>query len=212
MNEKGFQFLSAGGMAAMATPFRQQLLAALAEPDSAANLARRFGMSRQRIGYHMRELERAGCIELTGERQQRGLTERLFQVRPLAFVLGPERGAASVSARERFSWAALLSLMAGVIWDLVRLRARADAAGKRLATLALEAEVAFASPRARRAFTEDLLKAVQETVARHHDPEAAEGRRFRVVVGALPVFQESPSPDGATKQQQGSVGHDHTKH
>lgn len=211
MDNKGFQFLTAGGMAAMATPFRQQLLAALAEPDSAANLARRFGMSRQRIGYHMRELEKAGCIELARERQQRGLTERLFQVRPLAFVLGPEHGGSAVTARERYSWAALLSLMAGVIWDLVRLRARADQAGKRLATLALEAEVAFANPTARRAFTEDLLAAVQATVAKHHDPDAAGGRRFRVVLGALPVFEEPVSPEAATTDTR-SVDHDHTKH
>ena len=37
----------------IASPMRRQILEALAEPDSAVNLARRLGMSRQRIGYHM---------------------------------------------------------------------------------------------------------------------------------------------------------------
>ncbi|MBL8987996.1 MAG: helix-turn-helix transcriptional regulator, partial [Gemmatimonadetes bacterium] len=37
---------------------RRQLLEALAEPDSAAGLARRLGLPRQRVNYHLRLLER----------------------------------------------------------------------------------------------------------------------------------------------------------
>ncbi len=57
-----FKILERQELGAMASPFRQQLLHALTTPGSAIGLARRFEMSRQRIGYHMRELERAGCI------------------------------------------------------------------------------------------------------------------------------------------------------
>ena len=81
-----FRILENDDLNAMATPFRQQLLEQLKEPASASGLARRFDMSRQRIGYHMRALEDAGCIEAAGERQARGLTEKLFRARPLAFV------------------------------------------------------------------------------------------------------------------------------
>jgi len=191
MANREFQLLEPDNMAAMSTPFRQQLLAALTEPDSAINLARRFDMSRQRIGYHMRELEKSGCIELAGERQRRGLTERLYQVRPLAFVCGPQQGASDIADDDRFSWSALLSLLAGALWDLVRLRRLADSHGQRLATLALGTEITVASPRARRAFAEDLVSAIEAVVSKHHDPESASGRSFRLLVGAFPKLEES---------------------
>jgi len=186
----GFQILDSDTVSAMASRFRQDLLEALTEPDSAANLARRFDMSRQRIGYHMRELEKAGCIELAGERQQRGLTEKLFRVRPLAYVFGPDLPRARAD-EDRFSWATLLNLIAGALWDLVRLRRGADAAGKRLATLAIETELRFPGPGARRAFTEDLVSAIDTVVARHHQPDAEDGRDFRLVLGAYPA----PAPN-----------------
>ncbi len=180
-----FQILDRAAVTAMSSAFRQELLDALAEPDSAASLARRFDMSRQRIGYHMRELEKAGCIELAGERQQRGLTERLFRVRPLAYVFAP--GARDRRRlQDRYAWVSLLNLLAGALWDLVTLRRRADAADKRLATLAIEAELRFASPAARKAFTADLVTAVESVIARHDQPDAPRGRSFRVVLGAYP--------------------------
>ena len=47
------------------SPDRRRLLSALAEePDSATGLAERLGDSRQRLNYHLRELERAGFLEL----------------------------------------------------------------------------------------------------------------------------------------------------
>lgn len=192
MMNNQFEFLESAGLAAMGTPFRQKLLSALSHPQSASGLARRFEMSRQRIGYHMRELEKAGCIEVAGERQQRGLTERLYQVRPLAYVVGPPAQAPSLARRDRFSWAALLTLLAGAMLDLVRLRRAADASDKRLATLAVDARLRLASPSARRQFTEDLLQAVEAVIAEHDDPESSQGRNFRLVLGALPAV-EAPS-------------------
>ena len=159
---------------------RRKLIDALREPDSAANLARRFDMSRQRIGYHMRELEKAGCIEVTGERPQRGLTERLYQVRPMAFVDG-DAAAEPPKRRDRYSWRALVDLLAQSLCK------RADAAGKRLATLALATDVRFDDPAGRKAFTEDLLDAVEAVVARHHRPGGK--RSFRVALGAYPTLQ-----------------------
>lgn len=195
-----FHVLDDAALAAMASPFRQKLLEALAEPDSAASLARQFDMSRQRIGYHMRELERAGCIQVAEERQQRGLTERLYQVRPLAYVTGPRTKPGLLRRRDRFSWASLLSLLASAIQDLIRLRRAADAADKRLATLALEARVRVADPVARKRFTEELLIAVDTVVAKHHDPHCTQGRNFRLVLGALPEWDDSRTQDETSKE------------
>lgn len=182
-----FRILDAGSMSAVASQFRQELLAALVEPDSAVNLARRFDMSRQRIGYHMRELEKAGCIELVDERQQRGLKERLYQVRPIAYAFAPETSTDRRAVQDRYSWASLLNMIAGALWDLVSLRRRADAADKRLATLAIEANLRFANPKARKEFSQNLINAIEDVVAKHHDPCAGTGRNFRLVMGAYPA-------------------------
>ncbi len=180
-----FTILESDALAAMASPIRQRLLESLSVPDSASGLARRFDMSRQRIGYHMRDLERAGCIELAGQRQQRGLTEKLYRTRPLAFVSAPPR-VDEPARRDRFAWATLVNLAARMLWHLVSLRRRADAAGKRLATLALEAEVFFDSPAERKAFSEALISAVEGVVRDHEKPRSEKSRGFRLVLGAYP--------------------------
>ncbi|MCZ6617256.1 MAG: helix-turn-helix domain-containing protein [Gammaproteobacteria bacterium] len=187
MNE--FKMLNQAELGALASPLRRELLTALQEPDSATRLARRFDMSRQRIGYHMRELEKAGYIKIVEERRQRGLIERLYRVRPLAYVFAPDGFVASAEAQDRFSWATLINLIAQSLWDLVNLRRRADEGGKRLATLALEAEINFASPSARRGFSEELIQAVERLVVKYDEPGANGSRRHRLLLGAY------PSPD-----------------
>ena len=185
----------------LASPLGRELIAALDEPDSAASLARRFEMSRQRIGYHMRGLEKAGCIELSGQRQQRGLTERLYRARPLAYVYAPKSRRPSPSRKERYSWTSLVNLLSGSLWDLVRLRTRADPAGKHLTTLALDTEVSFASSSASKTFTEDLLVAIR-AVIRKHETEHRAGRsgmpRFRLVLGAYPSLSHDHTPERHT--------------
>ncbi|MCI0546949.1 MAG: helix-turn-helix domain-containing protein, partial [Candidatus Rokubacteria bacterium] len=58
---------------------RQRLLVALEESaDSASGLARRLGDSRQRINYHLRELESAGFVELAEERRRGNCIERVL--------------------------------------------------------------------------------------------------------------------------------------
>ena len=66
--------------AAALSPFRLGLLQGLQQPDSASGLARRMGLPRQQVNYHLRELERAGFIEMSEERQRRGLTERIMRL------------------------------------------------------------------------------------------------------------------------------------
>ena len=194
-----FKILEPQELGAMASPFRQQLLESLATPESASGLARRYEMSRQRIGYHMRDLERAGCIEITGERQHRGLKEKLYRTRPMVYAFAPPSDEQR-QRQDRFSWAALVDLVARTLWDLMSLRRRADAQGKRLATLAIEADLYFETPAQRKAFTESLIDAVEDVVRDHEQPKSETARAFRLVIGAFPKPAKK-EPD-----------HDHPKH
>ena len=75
------------------------------------------------------------------------------------------------------------------VGDLAR---RADRAGKRLPTLALDTEIRFRSAAERAEFAEELTATVTGLVSRYHDAAAPGGRAHRLVVAAHPL----PRPAG----------------
>ena len=75
--------------AAMAAldPIKARLLAELSQPASAASLAARVGLPRQKVNYHLRALEHYKLVEPAEERRWGGLTERLMVATAAAFVV-----------------------------------------------------------------------------------------------------------------------------
>ena len=57
-------------------PIRARLLAELAEPGSAASLAQRVGLARQKVNYHLRALEAHGLVRPVEELPVRGVRLR----------------------------------------------------------------------------------------------------------------------------------------
>src|SRR3954471_17073428 len=70
-------------------PVRSRLLSELAAPASAATLATRVGLARQKVNYHLRALESHGLVELAEERKWGGLTERLVVASAASYVVSP---------------------------------------------------------------------------------------------------------------------------
>jgi DNA-binding transcriptional ArsR family regulator len=70
-------------------PVRAALLAQLAEPASAAALAARLGLPRQKVNYHLRTLEAHGLVAIAEERRHGGLTERLLVATAASYVVSP---------------------------------------------------------------------------------------------------------------------------
>jgi len=181
-------------------PIRSRLLAELAEPASAATLASRMGLARQKVNYHLRTLETCRLIEVAGERKWGGLTERLLVSSAKSFAVSPEvlGPAAADPARstDRLAASYLIALGARIVREVGDLLRRAREADKHLATLSLDAEIRFASPADRAAFTRDLTRTVAELVSRYHDATAAGGRPHRLVVvsHALPASPVGKDP------------------
>jgi DNA-binding transcriptional ArsR family regulator len=173
-------------------PVRAGLLAALGEPASAAELAGRTGLSRQKVNYHLRALEAHGLVTLAGERRWGGLTERRLVATATSYVVSPAAlGAVATDpgrAADRMSARYLVALAARVVREVGTLARRAEAGHKRLATLGIDTEVAFADPAARAAFAEDLAAAVTALTARYH---ATGGRPHRLVVAVHPTPEEA---------------------
>lgn len=175
-------------------PVRSRLLSELAAPASAATLAGRLGLTRQKVNYHLRTLEAHDLVQVAGERQWGGLTERLLIATAASYVVSPGAlgPAASDPGRvaDRLSAGYAIALAARIVREVGDLWRRARAADKRLATLAIDAEIRFRSPADRAAFTGELTGAIAALVARYHDGTATGGRRHRLVVLAHPLAGE----------------------
>jgi DNA-binding transcriptional ArsR family regulator len=174
-------------------PLRLRLLEGLREPDSAAGLARRLRLPRQRVNYHLRELEKQRLVELVGRKRRGNCTARILRATAQAYVISPAAlggvAADPASVKDRFSAAYLLAVTARTLCDVGELDERAQRSGRRLATLTLETELRFASAEARAGFAEELATAVARLVDKYHDGEAAGGRPFRFVVAGHPAIK-----------------------
>ncbi|MGE0218945.1 winged helix-turn-helix domain-containing protein [Mycolicibacterium sp.] len=171
-------------------PIRGRLLAELTEPASAATLAARVGIARQKVNYHLRALAEHHLVTPAGERRWGGLTERLVVATAASYVVSP--GALGPAAADpgrtadRLSASYLIALAARTVREVGELWRTARAQDKRLATLSIDTAVTFRSAADRAAFTDELSRAVTALVARYHDETHPSGRTHRVVLAAYP--------------------------
>ena len=192
--------------ATLFSPARLRILEQLGEPESAAGVARQLGLPRQQVSYHMRELEHAGLVELVEERRKGNCLERVVRAAARTYLISPDAlgklGATPEQQRDRFSVGYLVSLAARAIRDLAVLCGRAEKAGKRVSTMALEMDVRFATAEARHAFAEELAEHVARLAAKYHDESAPGGRKFRFFGGVYPVItREEPAETSSIKIQ-----------
>ena len=176
-------------------PVRSRLLAELAEPASASGLAKRLGIPRQRLNYHLRTLEQHGLVELVEERRRGNVMERLLQATAASYVISPAALSAVAPdpsrSPDRVSAFWLLALGARLVREVGALLVGARKAGKRVATFAIDGEIRFATAADRAAFAEELSETVAGLVAKYHDGAAEHGRTHRLFVAIHP----SVSPD-----------------
>lgn len=151
------------------SPLRRQLLRCLREPASATQLAADLDLSRQRVNYHLRALERDGLLELVEERPRRGCVERILRAR--------------AAAQDRHAAEHLIVTAGDAVRDVSRMQEAAARAGERLLTFTIEADVSFAQPGDVERFSDALAEAVGRVAAGFNSPA---GRRYRVLAGGYP--------------------------
>jgi len=205
--QQDFALINGAEQAAAALhPLRSQLLEQFREPISAAEAARNLDLPRQRIGHHVRLLQRQGLLAQVGERRRGAFTERLLQTTARAWAISPRAlgaiGMAPDEVRDRFSSEYLAVAAARTLRDVGLLREMADEQDKRLATLTLETEVRFATPADQAAFAEALTRALSDLVAQFHDESAAEGRSFRFMIGGHPVAPDNSDGENDDASEQ----------
>jgi len=174
-------------------PLRLRILVQARRPASAADIAGRLRLPRQKVNYHVRQLARARFLRRAGRFRKRNMIEQRYQATAAAYVLAPQvlgpLGAGLATVQDAFSAFRLLALASQVQSDLTRVTRAAASQGKRLATLSAASDIHFESAEQRQNFTRALEKALVDIVARH---TSTAGRPFRLVLGCYPIPQESP--------------------
>lgn len=170
-------------------PLRVRVLEVAREPMSATEIGRRLGETRQKVNYHVRELERAGFLRPAGRARRGNLEERRVVASARAYVLLPEVlgpvGASGDPPGDAVSAGRLLALTARAQSELGSVWATAQERGERVPTLSMDAEVRLADGAQREAFAEALREAVAGVLARFADGDG--GTTYRLLVGAYPV-------------------------
>lgn len=176
-------------------PVRSRLLAELTEPASAATLAARLRIARQKVNYHLRALEEHRLVRVAKKRKWGGLTERLLVATAASYVVSP--GALGPAAADpdrnpdRLSASYLIALAARAVREVKALLGRSEETDKRLPTLSLDTVIRFRSAADRAAFSNELTTAVMTLVSRYHDVSAPGGRAHRLVLVAHPLPYKS---------------------
>jgi DNA-binding transcriptional ArsR family regulator len=176
-------------------PIKSRILAELGEPASAATVAQRVGLPRQKVGYHLRALEAQHLVEPSDERRWGGITERLMVASARSYVVSPA-ALGSIAAdpernADRMSASYLIALAARIVKEVGALWRAAHNSEKRLATLSIDTVIRFKSPTDRAAFTNELSNAITALVARYHDDKAPRGRPHRVVIASYPAPEQT---------------------
>jgi DNA-binding transcriptional ArsR family regulator len=181
---------SAEAAAAALDPVRARLLGELAVPASAAGLAARVGITRQKVNYHLKALEAHGLVELAEERTWGGITERLLRRSARHLVVDPDvlpgDAIAPEDIADRLSGAYLVAVNARAVSEVGAILG--GATGRtRVPTLTLDTVIGFRSAQDRASFADDLQSAVAALVARYHHDR---GRPHRLSVTSYPRPQE----------------------
>lgn len=175
-----------GSLTALAHPLRVRVLENLREPASAAGVARVLGVPRQKVNFHLKQLEQARLVRKVGERRTGGFVEDLYQAVARAFVVSPRvtwskpHGAA---LRTQIPLKALVTLGEGLQRDAATLLNEAAFDGRIVPSVSVDTEIRFASEAERAGFMKDYFAALAPLLERYG---AATGERYRLIMAAYP--------------------------
>lgn len=186
-------------------PIRLQLLHLLDRPHSAPQLAKAVGIPRQRVMYHLRQLEAQRLVEASEHGSVGRRIDRSYVRTATSYAIAPKTlGGVAVdptTVQDAFSSAYLTAVAGRALNDLAALGRAAAERGKRVPTLTLETQIRFASPGDQRRFADELTTAFATLAAKYHHPDAPQGRTFRVFACGYPAVPARPAEsDEAPKE------------
>jgi len=171
----------------LSNPTRVAILDALREPASAATVARTIGQPRQRVNYHLKELEHAGLVERVGEERTGNFMSSLYRSVARSFVVSPKVAWADprrvAAMRDQHSLETLVELGERLQRDAAELLDRAAFDGEQIASASVTADVRFATEDDRARFMDDYLRTLRGLLEKYG---AKEGETYRAAIAVYP--------------------------
>lgn len=172
---------------ALLNPLRAEILSRLAEPASAAEVARAINEIPQRVNYHLKALEKVGLVRRVGSRQVRNLVEVLYLAIARTYVLSEGLNWAGNTVQQIKDQGALSHLVTTaerIKRDALLLMERSDQE-EDIPSATLDTSVRLASAEQRSAFVEEYVQLVNELVKKYqHSATGAE--TYQVILAVYP--------------------------
>jgi len=183
---------------ALLHPLRLAIVAIAREPASAADIARRLRLPRQRVNYHVRVLADRGLLRRAGRARRRNMVEQRYVAAARGFVVLPDVLGQLAADWRRIEDAGSADYLVALAGQVQSDLARASAAeGSRTAALTLKSQFRLETAERRVAFARALREAVVATIADHTSPDERRGGsgegagRYRLVLGCYPYVPET---------------------
>lgn len=172
---------------ALLNPLRSEILTNLAEPASAAEVARVIKETPQRVNYHIKALEKVGLVTRVGTRQVRNLVEVLYQAIARTFVLSESLGWNPDTVqrmKDQGSLAHLIATSDRIKKDALLLLERSDE-NEAIPSASLQTKVHLANEEKRNAFIREYVEAVKKLVEKYQ-ASSADHDAYNVVLAVYP--------------------------
>ncbi len=151
------------------SPIRVEILDMLRERGTCTEMARRLQTSPQRTNNHVKELLRAGFVEIVEKRPKRNMIETVYQARAKTYWLSPRLtrrlGEDGTELRDRMSLHNLITMSEQLQEDVAILLDRVDA--HEVPSLGVTADVTLRTEKEREAFARDYLKAMHAVLEKY---------------------------------------------
>lgn len=186
-------------------PLRLQIMDLAVRGTSATEAARKLGLPRQMIHYHVLALERAGFLVSLGEVRRRNMVERRLRSTAKSYLIAPDILGSLAPGRRRSpdpsTAEALLGLTARIQTELSA--ARSEAPDRPLPVLSFSCKLNFSSTDQRERFTRDLGESIAQVVRSHaissSTPAAEPTLHFALVLGLYPLPRPSLTHSGSDR-------------
>lgn len=147
-------------------------------PMTAVELAERMGEPRQRIGYHVRQLEAKGLLKEASRTRRGSVVERRYVASARRYGLSPDllgALAAGMDGGDAASAAHLVGALHQVQREVAAAMDRGVSRGSRVPTLTLSTRLRFRDREQRGIFASALKEALTRVVAEHSLPATNPG-------------------------------------
>ncbi|KZE48357.1 ArsR family transcriptional regulator [Brevibacillus parabrevis] len=179
---------------ALLNPLRAEILSRLAEPASAAEVARGINEIPQRVNYHLKALEKVGLVRRVGSRQVRNLVEVLYLAIARTYVLSEGLNWANDTVQQMKDQGALSHLIQTaerIKRDALALLERSDRE-KEIPSATLDTSIRLASEEQRAAFVEEYVQLVNQLVKKYQTRTSAQ-ETYKVILAVYPKEGGEPS-------------------